>query len=217
MIFKKLLVSVICTFVALGALSQNEQIAENNTETTSAKDIILSKFNERMPAMDLYDSWNTSKCHIKIDEIPATYKIDLRDFSMPIKQNYITSNFGPRWGRNHNCIDIKAYLSDTIYAAFSGVVRIVKNDPKGYGNVIIIRHHNGLETIYGHLAKQIVKTNQIVKSGQPIGIAGNTGRSTGTHLHFETRFCGVAINPQEIFSFKHNDVTGDFYIWRKRK
>ena len=136
---------------------------------------------------------------------------------MPIKQSFITSNFGPRWGRNHNGVDIKAYLSDTIYSAFKGVVRVVKNDPKGYGNVIVIRHYNGLETVYGHLSKQIVKVNEVVEAGQPIGIAGNTGRSTGTHLHFETRFCGIAINPQEIFSFKHKDVTGDFYLWKKKK
>jgi murein DD-endopeptidase MepM/ murein hydrolase activator NlpD len=94
-------------------------------------------------------------------------------------------------------------------------VRVVKNDPNGYGNVIVIRHWNGLETVYGHLSKQIVKPNEIIKAGHPIGLAGNTGRSSGTHLHFETRFCGIPINPLEIFSFKDEDVVGDFYHWRK--
>ena len=82
--------------------------------------------------------------------------------------------------------------------------------------VIVIRHWNGLETVYGHLSKQIVKVDEIVEAGQPIGLAGNTGRSTGTHLHFETRFCGVPINPLEIFSFINKDVTCDFYSWKKK-
>ena len=220
MTLKKLIItfclSVIATF-NLSAQNDNKQLAEDKSEKVSAKELILMNFNEKMPATDVYDKWETTRCHSKTDVVPSTYKIDLRNFSMPIKQSFITSNFGPRWGRNHNGVDIKAYLSDTIYSAFKGVVRVVKNDPKGYGNVIVIRHYNGLETIYGHLSKQIVKVNEVVEAGQAIGIAGNTGRSTGTHLHFETRFCGIAINPFEIFSFKHKDVTGDFYLWKKKK
>jgi murein DD-endopeptidase MepM/ murein hydrolase activator NlpD len=164
---------------------------------------------------DLYDDWNNVRCHAKTATVPKAYKINLKNFSMPIKRDLITSKFGKRWGRNHNGVDIKAYHGDTIYSAFGGKVRVVKNDPNGYGNVIVIRHWNGLETVYGHLSKQIVKPNEIIKAGHPIGLAGNTGRSSGTHLHFETRFCGIPINPLEIFSFKDEDVVGDFYHWRK--
>ena len=220
MTLKKLIITFCLSVIAtlnLSAQNDNKQLAEDKSEKVSAKELILMNFNEKMPATDVYDKWETTRCHSKTEVVPSTYKIDLRNFSMPIKQSFITSNFGPRWGRNHNGVDIKAYLSDTIYSAFKGVVRVVKNDPKGYGNVIVIRHYNGLETVYGHLSKQIVKVNELVEAGQPIGIAGNTGRSTGTHLHFETRFCGIAINPQEIFSFKHKDVTGDFYLWKKKK
>ena len=85
----------------------------------------------------------------------------------------------------------------------------------GYGKYIVIRHNNGLETIYGHLSKQIVSPNQTVRAGQPIGLGGNTGRSTGSHLHFETRLAGVALNPALFFDFANQDVTGDYYVFRR--
>ena len=134
---------------------------------------------------------------------------------MPTPSRVITSNFGRRWGRHHQGLDIKVYIGDTIRAAFSGKVRVVKYDGNGYGKYIVIRHSNGLETIYGHLSKQIVSVNQTVRAGQPIGLGGNTGRSTGSHLHFETRLCGVALNPALFFDFAHQDVTGDYYVFRR--
>lgn len=85
----------------------------------------------------------------------------------------------------HNGLDIKVYIGDTIRAAFSGKVRMVKYERRGYGKYVVIRHENGLETVYGHLSKQIVDENQYVEAGEPIGLGGNTGRSTGSHLHFE--------------------------------
>ena len=75
----------------------------------------------------------------------------------------------------------------------------------------MIRHPNGLETLYGHMSKQLVKNNQIVRAGEPIGLGGNTGRSTGSHLHFETRICGVPVNPALMFDFPHQDVTNDYF------
>lgn len=216
MILKKLTSAIIYFFMLILTIEaqNNNQIAHNNTNL-NANEIIIANLNSSA-FNELYDDWNNTHCHSKVEYIPSNYKIDLRNFKLPITQSIITSNFGRRWGRNHNGIDIKAYLGDTIYAAFGGKVRVVKNDPRGYGNVIVIRHWNGLETVYGHLSKQIVKPNEIVKVGQPIGLAGNTGRSTGTHLHFETRFCGIPINPLEIFSFKDKDVTDDFYKWKKK-
>ena len=134
---------------------------------------------------------------------------------MPTPSRVITSNFGRRWGRRHQGLDIKVYIGDTIRAAFSGKVRVVKYDGNGYGKYIVIRHNNGLETIYGHLSKQIVSPNQTVRAGQPIGLGGNTGRSTGSHLHFETRLAGVALNPALFFDFANQDVTGDYYVFRR--
>ena len=112
---------------------------------------------------------------------------------------------------------MKVYIGDTIYAAFDGKVRVVKNegDRRGYGKYIVIRHPNGLETLYGHLSKQIVSEDQIVKAGEPIGLGGNTGRSTGSHLHFETRLAGTAINPAQMFDFEHQDIVSDFFTTRQ--
>jgi LysM repeat protein len=134
---------------------------------------------------------------------------------MPTDSRVITSNFGARWGRQHKGLDIKVYIGDTIRAAFSGKVRIVKYEPRGYGKYVVIRHYNGLETYYGHMSKQLVRENEEVKAGDPIGLGGNTGRSTGSHLHFETRVCGVALNPALMFDFRNQDVTGDFYTFRR--
>lgn len=166
------------------------------------------------PSADLYASWDNKYAH-RATELPETYKIDLRHFTMPTTSRVITSNFGSRWGRQHKGLDIKVYIGDTIRAAFSGKVRIVRYEAGGYGKYIVIRHNNGLETIYGHLSKQLVEENQEVRSGEVIGLGGNTGRSTGSHLHFETRLCGVALNPALMFDFRAQDVTGDYYAFNK--
>ena len=166
------------------------------------------------PAADLYEDWDNIYAH-RATALPDTFCIDLRDFCMPTPSRVITSNFGPRWGRRHQGLDIKVYIGDTIRAAFSGKVRMVKYEAKGYGKYVVIRHPNGLETIYGHMSKQLVKEDQEVRAGEPIGLGGNTGRSTGSHLHFETRLCGVALNPALMFDFRNQDVIGDFYTYRK--
>lgn len=174
---------------------------------------IIEKENAETPAAQLYDEWENRYAH-RATALPDTFKIDLRHFCMPTPSRVVTSNFGSRWGRQHKGIDIKVYIGDTIRAAFSGKVRIVRYEARGYGNYIVIRHNNGLETIYGHLSKQLVQENQEVRAGDVIGLGGNTGRSTGSHLHFETRLCGVAMNPALLFDFRAQDVTGDFYTFR---
>jgi len=167
-----------------------------------------------LPSADLYDSWDNKYAH-QATELPERFSIDLRGFCMPTPSRVVTSNFGARWGRKHQGLDIKVYTGDTIRAAFSGKVRIVRYDRGGYGKFIVIRHNNGLETIYGHLSKQLVEENEEVRAGDVIGLGGNTGRSTGSHLHFETRLCGVALNPALMFDFREQDVTGDFYAFDK--
>lgn len=117
----------------------------------------------------------------------------------------------------HNGLDVKVYVGDTIRAAFDGKVRVVKYEPRGYGKYIVIRHPNGLETVYGHLSKQIVKVDDVVRAGEPIGLGGNTGRSTGSHLHFETRFLGIAINPIYMFDFENQDIVCDSYLFTNKK
>ena len=171
------------------------------------------------PAADLYDEWDTQMTHYHNANatLPNEATIDLRGFCMPTPSRVITSNFGARWGRQHKGLDIKVYIGDTIRAAFSGKVRIVKYEPRGYGKYVVSRHYNGLETYYGHMSKQLVREDQEVRAGDPIGLGGNTGRSTGSHLHFETRLCGVALNPALMFDFRNQDVTGDFYTYKRSK
>ena len=166
------------------------------------------------PAANLYQDWNNVYAH-RATALPDSFRINLREFCMPTTNRVITSNFGARWGRQHKGLDIKVYIGDTIRAAFTGKVRIVRYEAKGYGKYVVIRHNNGLETIYGHMSKQLVSENQEVKAGDPIGLGGNTGRSTGSHLHFETRLCGVALNPALMFDFRNQDVIGDSYTFCK--
>ena len=167
------------------------------------------------PSYNLYPSWNNDLVNAYGNvALPDTFRINLRGFAMPTSSRVITSRFGPRWGRMHKGLDIKVYIGDTICAAFDGRVRVVKYERRGYGNYIVIRHNNGLETIYGHLSKQLVHEDQYVHAGEPIGLGGNTGRSTGSHLHFETRLLGQVINPELLFNFPQQDVTCDTYVFR---
>lgn len=130
---------------------------------------------------------------------------------------YVTSKYGPRRRRMHRGIDLKVQKGDTIRAAFSGKIRIRNFERRGYGYYLVVRHPNGLETVYGHLSKFLVERDEIVKAGQPIGLGGNTGRSTGSHLHFETRFLGQAINPAEIIDFENSVPRQDIFVFRNVK
>ena len=167
-----------------------------------------------MPSADLYEEWENKFAH-KETTLPDSFRIDLRDFCMPTTNRQLTSNFGARWGRQHKGLDVKVYIGDTIRSAFSGRVRIVNYEARGYGKYVVIRHYNGLETIYGHMSKHLVEQDQEVKAGDPIGLGGNTGRSTGSHLHFETRLCGVALNPALMFDFRNPDVVDNFFVCRR--
>ena len=175
---------------------------------------LLETEEQASPAADLYKDWDNQYAH-RPTALPDSFRIDLRDFCMPTPSRVITSNFGARWGRQHKGLDIKVYIGDTIRAAFSGKVRVVRYERGGYGNFVVIRHYNGLETIYGHMSRHLVIPDQEVRAGEPIGLGGNTGRSTGSHLHFETRLCGVALNPALMFDFRNQDVTGDYYLFRR--
>ncbi len=173
------------------------------------------------PAYNLYPNWDNQHAHTFGNSvvIPDSFRIDMTGFCMPTTNTRITSKFGPRRRRMHNGIDVKVYIGDTIRSAFSGKVRVVKNQGRrvGYGKYVIIRHENGLETVYAHLSKQLVSENQYVEAGEVIGLGGNTGRSTGSHLHFETRFLGQAINPALLFDFEKQDIVTDSYLFQKGK
>ena len=134
------------------------------------------------------------------------------EYCFPLPGGKVISAYGAR--RGHSGTDIKTKANDTIRCAFDGIVRMAKTYA-AYGNVVVVRHDNGLETVYGHLSKQLVEENQLVKAGEVIGLGGNTGRSTGSHLHFETRFLGIAINPVYMFDFPKQDIVADTYTFRR--
>lgn len=125
-------------------------------------------------------------------------------WSCPLENTRITSNFGMRSYRWHYGTDLKCNIGDPVKAAFDGIIRITQYDGGGYGNYVLIRHTNGLETLYGHLSATHVKVGQVVKAGEVIGLGGNTGRSTGPHLHYEVRYQGNPLNPLEMYDFENN-------------
>ncbi len=176
--------------------------------------------NYEYPAQDLYPEWSNEYAHKYTNVVmPDSLVIDLMGFCMPTESTKITDIFGyrPRRRRVHYGLDVKVQRGDTIRSAFDGKVRYVSYQRRGYGYYVVIRHPNGLETLYAHLTKRLVEENEVVKAGDPIGLGGNTGRSTGTHLHFETRLLGKALNPALMFDFPNQDVTGDTYLYLKPK
>ena len=170
------------------------------------------------PASYLYPEWSNEYVH-KFDDvvIPDTVVISMKGYCMPTDSTRITDKYGyrPRRGRPHLGLDVKVRIGDTIRAAFDGKVRISRYERRGYGHYLVIRHPNGLETVYGHLSKKLVNENDIVHAGDPIALGGNTGRSTGSHLHFETRILGNAINPALMFDFPNQKAVTDFYVYQK--
>ena len=167
------------------------------------------------PADDLYGSWPLE--HVKAYgslSIPDSFRVDVSSFVMPF-EGKVTSKYGQRGRRFHYGTDIKVQKGDTIRAAFDGKVRVRKYERSGYGYYLVLRHPNGLETVYGHLSGYLVEQDQTVKAGEPIGLGGNTGRSFGSHLHFECRFLGQPINPERIVDFENFCIHDDVYVYKK--
>ena len=175
---------------------------------------------ENHPAEDIYNNiWTREKLNpykIPVDSLPDSVLIDCSHFVIPT-YNVVTSDFGPRRYRYHYGTDLRVKVGDSIVSAFSGKVRIIDFEARGYGNYIVIRHDNGLETVYAHLSQVLVVHNQTVKAGELIGLGGNTGHSTGPHLHFETRYIGNAINPANIIDFNTGLVCAPEYLITKKK
>jgi murein DD-endopeptidase MepM/ murein hydrolase activator NlpD len=136
-------------------------------------------------------------------------------WAMPLDTCRVNSNFGWRGRRWHHGVDLELDTGDPVYAVFDGIVRIERYN-SGYGNHVVLRHYNGLETLYAHLSKTNVKVGEVVKAGQQLGLGGSTGRSTGPHLHFEVRYQGHTIDPSLVFDFPNHSVTAQtFHIVSK--
>lgn len=160
-------------------------------------------------------TWNNDVCYTSnrandLSQLKDTIWMCVEDslngeFVMPF-DGRVTSRYGWRRGRYHNGTDIDLETGDTVRAAWSGRVRYAKYNESGFGNLVIIRHYNGLETFYAHLDRLDVVPNQEVRAGDMIGTGGNTGRSYGSHLHFEVRFYDAPLDPEHIIDFKKKEV-----------
>lgn len=165
----------------------------------------VGEFLDAFSTNDFYAVWSNNYVNPLLDmngqTIPNSTDIDLTGFTAPIV-GPVTSPYGWRRRRMHKGEDIGLHTGDTVRAAFDGRVRIKRYERRGYGYYYVIRHANNLETIYGHLSRQLVNEGDFVKAGQAIGLGGSTGRSTGPHLHFEMRFMGIALDPSDLIDFE---------------
>ncbi|EMR04481.1 Glycyl-glycine endopeptidase ALE-1 precursor [Cesiribacter andamanensis AMV16] len=165
----------------------------------------------------VWDSRNINPYNIDVKSFSDTVSLLLYEkphelWSPPLDHMHVTSDFGFRTPRWHYGTDVRLNIGDSVRTVFDGIIRIRKYDPSGYGNYIVVRHKNGLETLYGHLSKQLVEVGDEVKAGNVIGLGGNTGRSSGPHLHFETRYLGSALNPAEIYDFSANNLRAESIV-----
>ncbi len=168
--------------------------------------------------------WDTEKLfpykEVDMSAMPNSVVIELLDsvtgYHCPYQGAiHPRGKYGMRRRRQHQGIDLPLKTGDPIYATFSGRVRISQYNRGGYGNLVIIRHDNGLETYYGHLSERMVTPNQWVEAGQVIGLGGSTGRSTGPHLHYETRYYGQSFDPERLIDFKSGELCRDMFLLKK--
>lgn len=238
-IIKKLTITAAAAFIiAASSFSASAQLRlpeshENQhqellaAQRPIAADIQLvntNKFIESLRADDLLDNevysefWESQLVNPYAGAtIPDRKDIDVSSYVSPLENIRITSKFGyrPRFRRIHKGIDLGLHVGDTVRAAFDGKVRICRYERRGYGYYVVIRHDNGMETVCGHLSKFIVKPDDRVKAGDPIALGGNTGRSTGPHLHFETRYMGLPINPADIIDFENKVPINGTYAFER--
>lgn len=177
---------------------------------------------EELPGMDFYSDWDDE--HVDPTRGKSSYNtpdsldISLKGWVPPIIGR-VTSPYGWRRRRMHRGVDLKLFIGDTVRAAFDGVVRIKKNEGKrkGYGQYLVIRHPNGFETVYGHLSKFISEKNDTVRAGQPIALGGNTGGSSGPHLHLEFRVVGIDVNPADVINFDTFEPKNPVYKFKRKQ
>lgn len=168
------------------------------------EDLRFADFSDLPEEYDIWSNTSINPYNVSLVGMKDTIKLDVSGYCPP-SVKHVTSNWGFRKWKFHYGIDLKVHRGDTVRSAFDGTVRITRRD-RGYGYFVVVRHDNGLETLYGHLNKILVKPEQRVKAGEAVGMGGNTGRSTGYHLHLEFRYLGNPINPNDIVDFQTHQV-----------
>jgi murein DD-endopeptidase MepM/ murein hydrolase activator NlpD len=184
----------------------------NEVVTTSEQILVDSVW---ITAFEYFSNWDTKKVDI--------YNFDIREFNdslvlklydekigefwkMPMTDVLVNSRFGPRWGRMHWGVDLDLDTGDAVYTTFDGIIRVKGYDRYGYGYYYVVRHKNGLETLYGHLSKHVMEVGDEVLAGDLLGKGGSTGRSTGPHLHYELRYRGLLFDPEIVYDFEQNQI-----------
>jgi hypothetical protein len=214
---KKQLVKIVDSLLDLDHIDakQIELVNYYNTLLTNNSSMVKTDLN----SLNLYEDMELDEAIIfpqtPESVLSETMVIEIESDAMSYythpKTGVVTSLFGWRDDRMHKGIDVDLNKGEPVVAAFDGKVRIARK-AGGYGNVVVIMHPNGLETVYAHLSKLKVKQGEVVLSGQTIGLGGNTGHSRGSHLHFEVRYKGIPLNPSTFISFDesrllHNAIT----------
>lgn len=189
----------------------NTKMLFNASVYTHAKDVY--KWTDKWDTTSPYHYGNDLSAMIDTTILPLVDSIHSK-FVMP-HDGIVTSTYKQRGKRFHYGTDVDVVTGDTLKTCFDGVVRYADYSSGGYGNLVVIRHYNGLETYYAHLDKLMVKPNQELNAGDVIGLGGTTGRSTGSHLHFEVRFFGNALNPQKVIDFKNKQLISDSLAMHK--
>lgn len=183
----------------------------------------FSKSDEYIASHEVFtEAWNetaTNPYQVKLDSIPETWAVwlvdSLSEYHTPTTATRITSNYGFRHGRYHLGIDLGMPVGTPLYAMFDGKVRVATT-MHGYGKIMILRHSNGLETFYGHMSEFKKKPGDVVHAGDIIGYSGNTGRSTGPHLHLEARYKGFALDPLRIVDFSTGNLKQRIMVLKRR-
>lgn len=176
------------------------------------------------PAHELYgtSAWKSSYVNpfsqYGDKHIPYGYAIKWDSYAMPLSSySHISSKFGfrSRFQRMHYGVDFATPVGTRVLSSDDGMVRYVGWQSSGYGLYIIVRHGNGAETIYAHLSKVFVKRGDSVRCGEVIALSGNTGASTGPHLHYEIRFLGIPINPEILVNFSEQKLLHNVLVFTK--
>ncbi len=185
---------------------------------------VLSDSLSKIPSYANYQSWDTQNIWHKKKNVVFPNDsslvfqliIDSCDFAFPTDIGRQTSPFGPRWGRLHAGLDLDLDTGDPVYSMFEGLVRISQYSDT-YGNVVVVRHPNGLETLYAHMSARMVVPGQYVQAGNMLGLGGNTGRSYGAHLHFETRYLGNPFDPAYVIAPNQKALKSPVFELTKKK
>ncbi|WP_299113684.1 M23 family metallopeptidase [uncultured Winogradskyella sp.] len=214
-------------------LAQNDSLSKTikiMLPTTVEKTILVEEI--EIPIQTHKDSMVEQTVNIKADywdttvynpyrntilEFPLHITFSDSSYSSPVQhKKVITSRYGWRRGRPHKGIDIDLVTGDSVVSMLDGIVRFARYS-RGHGKTVVVRHYNGIETTYAHLSHIAVKANDTISKGQYLGKGGNTGRSTGSHLHLVTSYKGEYIHPEYLFNFDETNRIRSQNIWVTRK